>query len=226
MQQLNLFDLTLAENATPVYSSRFWEQTHNGYVGKFEISKREHILVEIYSPKKELVATVKIVGSRIKAEADFCESVNRILENERLLELNNTNHLTHNVREPSLQTVEHFFLSPHLLEDTVREQVSNKTSDAQNIDSCVREQVKTNTKKSAPEHTHWAETYWTKRGCKRHSYYRYCWMERRKIHHCHISGGHVGSQKSEKRYQEVLKAIALGRSPTEIVALLKSPWQN
>ncbi|MEH1986625.1 hypothetical protein [Nostoc sp.] len=54
----------------------------------------------------------------------------------------------------------------------------------------------------APEHTHWVEKYWVKRGHSKHNYYRYCWMSGRKIHHCHISGGSITSPGERKKVWE------------------------
>jgi hypothetical protein len=60
-------------------------------------------------------------------------------------------------------------------------------------------QVITDTKKTAPQHdgklydrdtvdksTHWVEKYWVERVSNKYWYYRYCWMEGRKISRIYI----------------------------------------
>ncbi len=101
----------------------------------------------------------------------------------------------------------------------------------------VREQVKVDASCSlsvreqdvgaAPEHffTHWTEVYWVKRGSRKNEYYRYCWMEGRKIHHCHISGGNVLSFVALARLTIVESAIAEGKPPQEISKLISS-WST
>ncbi len=71
----------------------------------------------------------------------------------------------------------------------------------------------------APEHTHWTEEYWTKRGNKKHYYYRYCWMVGRKKHRIHI--GSVTSPIAQAKREEIEIAIADGNSPADIKQLLK-----
>ncbi|RAM48059.1 MAG: hypothetical protein C6Y22_29980, partial [Hapalosiphonaceae cyanobacterium JJU2] len=82
----------------------------------------------------------------------------------------------------------------------------------------VREQVNYNTAPEhtyfAPEQTHWVEKYWVKRGNKKYDYYRYCWMEGRKIRRIHI--GSVDSRRAKEIKVAVLCAIAEGKSPIEI----------
>ncbi|MDZ8085608.1 MAG: hypothetical protein RMY16_08430 [Nostoc sp. DedQUE12b] len=77
----------------------------------------------------------------------------------------------------------------------------------------------------APEHTHWVEKYWVKRGNSKHNYYRYCWMSGRKIHHCHISGGSTASPLAIQRRGVVESAIADGKLPFEIKDLIRG-WKN
>ncbi|OUL36366.1 hypothetical protein BV372_08080 [Nostoc sp. T09] len=77
--------------------------------------------------------------------------------------------------------------------------------------------------KFAPEHTHWTEEYWTKRGNKKHYYYRYCWMVGRKKHRVHI--GSVTSPIAQARREEIDQAIAIGKSPPEIKQLIKT-WSS
>jgi hypothetical protein len=73
-----------------------------------------------------------------------------------------------------------------------------------------------------PEHTHWVEIYWTKRGNKKHSYYRYCWMDGRKIHHVHIPGGNTANERAIALQEQVTEAIKKGDNPAQIKALIKS----
>ncbi len=77
----------------------------------------------------------------------------------------------------------------------------------------------------APEHTHWVEKYWVKRGNSKHNYYRYCWMQERKIHHCHICGGSTASPLAVQRRAVVESAIADGKLPSEIKKLIRG-WKN
>ncbi|MEH1811935.1 MAG: hypothetical protein V7K26_03640 [Nostoc sp.] len=77
----------------------------------------------------------------------------------------------------------------------------------------------------APEHTHWVEKYWVRRGHSKHNYYRYCWMSGRKIHHCHISGGSITSPLAVQRRADVESAISDGQSPQEIEKLIHS-WRG
>lgn len=72
----------------------------------------------------------------------------------------------------------------------------------------------------APEHTHWTEEYWTKRGNKKHYYYRYCWMVGRKKYRMHI--GSVNSPIAQAKREEIENAIAIGKSPDEIRQMLKT----
>lgn len=96
----------------------------------------------------------------------------------------------------------------------VREEVTADTSNAPKPDNCVREQVTSDTLKVAPEQIHWTEEYWVERNHKKYYYWRYCWMEGRKIRRCHI--GSVRSHRALLKKEAVLGAIALGQSPQEI----------
>jgi hypothetical protein len=104
-------------------------------------------------------------------------------------------------------------------EKIVKEKVAADTKYAQKPDNCVREQVTSDTHKVAPEHIHWLEEYWVERNHQKYYYWRYCWMEFRKIRRCHI--GSVRSLKALGKYQAVMSAIALGQSPQEIKQLIK-----
>ena len=70
---------------------------------------------------------------------------------------------------------------------------------------------------SAPEQKHWVEIY-TGSKRKAYYYYRYVWMEGRKLHHVHISGA-ASSLKAKSTKQLVEDAIALGLYPTQIITL-------
>ncbi len=93
------------------------------------------------------------------------------------------------------------------------EQDKLDTSEAQNPTNCVLEQVNIATapshfhhfvlkefdhpQKSAPEHNHWVEEY-SPSNRPGNLYYRYVWMEGRKLHHMHIRGGQVGKPRAIK----------------------------
>jgi hypothetical protein len=93
-------------------------------------------------------------------------------------------------------------------------------------------QVITDTKKTAPQHdrklydrdtvdksTHWVEKYWVERISNKYWYYRYCWMEGRKISRIYI--GAVASRKAQLKKQAVEDAILDGQSPQEIKQLIR-----
>ncbi|MCV3213031.1 hypothetical protein OGM63_05730 [Plectonema radiosum NIES-515] len=104
-------------------------------------------------------------------------------------------------------------------DECVKEQVTADTSNAQKPDNCVREQVANDTDKVAPEHIHWTEEYWVERNQKKYYYWRYCWMEGRKIRRCHI--GSVRSLEALGNYQAIRCAIARNQSPQEVKQLIK-----
>lgn len=99
-------------------------------------------------------------------------------------------------------------------DEIVREVVAADTKYAPKPDNCVREQVVNDTLKVAPEQIHWTEQYWVERNHKKYYYWRYCWMEGRKIRRCHI--GSVRSHTALLKKEAVVRAIALGQSPQEI----------
>ncbi|MBH8563769.1 hypothetical protein I8748_16485, partial [Nostoc sp. CENA67] len=99
---------------------------------------------------------------------------------------------------------------------SVREQVTHETLDT----DFVREQKPVT--QVAPEHTHWVEEYWVKRREQKYKYYRYCWMEGRKIRRCHIGGGNVRSPIAQRKKADVELAIADGQSPGEIKKIIHS----
>lgn len=87
---------------------------------------------------------------------------------------------------------------------------------------CVLEQL---FDQSAPEHKQlgiqWVEKYWVKRSGKQHYYYRFCWMEGRKIYHKHIGGGNVNSPAAIYRKLIIESALDTATS-NQIVALINS----
>ncbi|AFY48895.1 hypothetical protein Nos7524_3092 [Nostoc sp. PCC 7524] len=103
--------------------------------------------------------------------------------------------------------------------------VLEQTKGTPKPDSNVLEQDKQNTIKSAPEQSHWVEKYTVVRYGSEHYYYRYLWMEGRKLHHVHIPGGNVRSAIATARKQEIEIAIADGKSPREIEKMIHS-WRN
>jgi hypothetical protein len=64
-----------------------------------------------------------------------------------------------------------------------------------------------------PKHTHWVEKYWVERGTKKHYYWRYMWMEGRKMRRSYL--GRYGD-----RVRAVQQAIAEGMSPLEIQQMI------
>lgn len=72
---------------------------------------------------------------------------------------------------------------------------------------------------------HWVEVYPVKQGA--HHYYRYRWLDDpsniRSGGHLHIKGGNIRSDLAIARKQQVEAAIQMGKSPSEIVDMMK-PW--
>lgn len=112
---------------------------------------------------------------------------------------------------------------------SVREQVSNTTSSQ--LDTAVREQS-IQALQLAPEHVlaginkpaenqkcnQWVEVYWVRRANKKHKYYRYCWMEGRKISRVHI--GSVTNPLAIARVEKVNDAMSRQCSPMDIKRLI------
>ncbi len=71
----------------------------------------------------------------------------------------------------------------------------------------------------APEQKHWVESY-RPSSRKTYYYYRYVWMEGRLLKHKHLPGGNNSSPKATAIKELVENAIALGNSPTQIIALI------
>lgn len=86
----------------------------------------------------------------------------------------------------------------------------------------VREQVKEDTKKTAPEHerefTHWIEKYWVERGSKKYWYYRYMWMEGRRLRRKHL--GSVSSTKARMKKVIIEENILDDLPPSEIIKII------
>lgn len=86
----------------------------------------------------------------------------------------------------------------------------------------VGEQVKEDTKKTAPQHdidfNHWVEKYWVERATNKYWYYRYMWMEGRKLRRKYI--GSTSSARAKGIKREVDEGIRNGLSPSEITTLI------
>ena len=112
--------------------------------------------------------------------------------------------------------------------DIVGEQLHSEDSPC----NSVGEQVTPDTLKVAHQHdaklhsphtvafsTHWVEEYWVERGINKYWYYRYTWMEGRKLHRHYI--GSITSNKAKGKKQAVEYAILDGQSPDEIKQLIR-----
>lgn len=69
------------------------------------------------------------------------------------------------------------------------------------------------------KYNQWVEVYWVSRANKKHYYYRYCWMEGRKIERQHI--GNIANVKAVMRTELVKDAISKGSCPSQIKQLIK-----
>ncbi|OCQ98969.1 hypothetical protein BCD64_23305 [Nostoc sp. MBR 210] len=104
--------------------------------------------------------------------------------------------------------------------ESVGEQVTLTTKKRANTNNLV----KFPTKKSAPQHdNHWVEKYWVERSGNKYWYWRYMWMEGRKLHRRYI--GSITSPKARDRKLAIEEAINFGRSPKEIEKLIKQ-WRD
>ncbi|MEH1772446.1 MAG: DUF4102 domain-containing protein [Nostoc sp.] len=102
--------------------------------------------------------------------------------------------------------------------------VGGQNSESESPCKSVGEQVLTDTLKSAPQHdTHWIEEYWVERCSNKYWYYRYCWMQGRKIHRLYL--GSVNSAIARSKKADVEIAISDGQSPQEIEELIRS-WRG
>ena len=98
--------------------------------------------------------------------------------------------------------------------------VGGQISGAESPCKSVGEQVATDTQKSAPQHdTHWIEEYWVERCSNKYWYYRYCWMQGRKIHRRYL--GSVNSKLARHKKADVEVWISDGQSPAEIQRLIQ-----
>lgn len=86
--------------------------------------------------------------------------------------------------------------------------------------SCSGAGVAPEQKSPAPEQTHWVETYSPSKR-KAYSYYRYVWMEGRKLRHRHLPGGNVDSPRAMQLKERVELAIAARMSPAMIEQLIE-----
>ncbi|MEM9922515.1 MAG: DUF4102 domain-containing protein [Cyanobacteria bacterium P01_D01_bin.50] len=94
--------------------------------------------------------------------------------------------------------------------------------DEQSTCETVGEQVKEVTEKVAPQHdtdiNHWVEKYWVKRGNNKYWYYRYMWMEGRKLRRKYL--GSVNSARARKKKQVVDEYIRCEYTPQDIITLI------
>lgn len=74
--------------------------------------------------------------------------------------------------------------------------------------------------KFAPEQIHWIETYSPGKR-KGYSYYRYVWMEGRKLRHMHLPGGNVDNPKAIALKERVEEAMGAGWPPSAVEQLIK-----
>jgi len=98
--------------------------------------------------------------------------------------------------------------------ESVGGQVAGDTSAYESVGG----QVQTDTQKVAPQQCHWLEKYWVERHTKKYYYWRYCWMEKRKIKRCYI--GSVNCNSAKRKYADIVWAIADGQLPHEIKQMI------
>lgn len=88
----------------------------------------------------------------------------------------------------------------------------------------VGEQVTSDTQKSAHQHeiqtNHWIETYYVQRGNNKYWYYRYTWMEGRKLRRKYV--GSVNSARARKKKQVIEEYIRGDYTPNEIITALSN----
>lgn len=101
----------------------------------------------------------------------------------------------------------------------VGEQVTEDAA-TNTVGSLVGEQVKQDTKKFAPQHdtAHWVEKYWVQRGANKYWYYRYMWMQGRKINRVYI--GSTLKPSAQRKKEAVEQAIADGLLPSQIKQMI------
>ncbi|WP_009632452.1 hypothetical protein [Synechocystis sp. PCC 7509] len=92
------------------------------------------------------------------------------------------------------------------------------------IGSCVPQKEVTHEPTHEPKLFAWIQTYWVSRRGTKHQYYRFCYLKTPgKIGSCvrvHLPGGNTNSDRANLLKEKVEKAIALGTSPQEIIALI------
>lgn len=122
---------------------------------------------------------------------------------------------------------------PHVLDFAPEHSLNNEGDAAPQensfIDGSVREQSLISKTPNSPtgqqqpkqenKVNHWIETYTVSRGKKKHEYYRYMWMEGRKLKRCHI--GPAASGHSKNRVAEARHLISGGKLTPEILDYLK-----
>ncbi len=92
------------------------------------------------------------------------------------------------------------------------------------VGSCVPKKEVTHEHTHEPKYTQWIQTYWVQRRGLKHQYYRFCYLKiRSDIGSCvrvHIPGGNTKSDRAIATKELVEEAIALGKSPTQIITLI------
>ncbi|MBW4665369.1 MAG: hypothetical protein KME01_14405 [Chroococcus sp. CMT-3BRIN-NPC107] len=95
---------------------------------------------------------------------------------------------------------------------------------ATDVGSCVPEIKPTHEPTHEPKYTSWIQTYWVSRRGTKHQYYRFCYLKTPgEIGSCvrvHLPGGNTKSDRALAMKALVEEAIALGTSPTQIIALI------
>lgn len=112
--------------------------------------------------------------------------------------------------------------SAHLSADKDSSLVSNPPAarEQKKCSGATQSDTRQESQKFAPEQIHWIETYspGKRRG---YSYYRYVWMEGRKLRHMHLPGGNVDNPKAIALKERVEEAITAGWPPNAIEQLIK-----
>lgn len=104
--------------------------------------------------------------------------------------------------------------------DEITKEVDKTVGEQFQDTDTVGGQVQNNTQKVAPQQCHWLEKYWVERHNKKYYYWRYCWMEGRKIKRCYI--GSINSGSAKRKYADVAFAIEDGESPEQIQIMVRS----
>jgi hypothetical protein len=215
-EQLSLF--SIPDSPTPSLPvPQEWQKSYMSYTGKFFIighrrkSKGSEYTVQyavVAGDGKQATYCELITRSLADAEADFRDTVDRLKSASTFGSVELSNDLGQLV------------VPSHFIEESVREQ---DTQGVRKDSEFTTAQVAPEHFNSAPEHIHWIENYWVKRGNKKHHYYRYCWMTGRKINRIHI--GSVTSAIALQKKAAVEIAISDGFSPAQIQELIRS-WRQ